>query len=94
MASLEPDGERFEACRETLRRALKNSIFKPSRHAAYLRLLSLQLESWPLENQLEALEGLTAEKCRDFVRGLLSSSRRQVLIHGNATTEEAKSMVR
>ena len=93
MASLEPDGERFEACRETLRRALKNSIFKPSRHAAYLRLLSLQLESWPLENQLEALEGLTAEKCRDFVRGLLSSSRRQVLIHGNATTEEAKSMV-
>ncbi|QDZ23491.1 insulinase-like metalloprotease [Chloropicon primus] len=93
MANFTPTAERFEACKETLKRALKNSIAKPARHATYLRLISLVMESWPLEFQLEALDELTIAKCKGFISSLLAKGQRQVLIHGNITLNETQKVI-
>jgi nardilysin len=94
MANFSPLAERFEACKEFLRRALQNSVMKPSRHATYLRLLSLQLESWPLEFQLEALEKVDIDKLKAFLSRLLAEGQKQMLVHGNITLGEACSVVK
>ena len=95
MSSFCPTKERFAACKEGLVRGLKNSVVKPARHATYLRLISLQLESWPLEFQLEALEALEIAKVTDFVSGeVFARSRLQMLIQGNVSLAEARAIIR
>ena len=94
MANFCPTAERFVASKEFVKRALQNSIVKPSRHATYLRLLSLQIDSWPLEFQIEALENVGIEKSKLFISRLLAESHKQMLIHGNATLSETLEMIK
>ena len=60
--NLDPPMDRFNAMKESVTRALQNSIIKPSRHAAYLRLLALLLDSRTLEELLAQLENASISK--------------------------------
>ena len=94
--------EKFEAHREAVRRAIRNALIKPSRHATYLRLLALHLDAPTLEEQLKAFgsEGtpstnaqgagmLGVEEVRSFLHKMLAGAHVQCFVHGNATRAQA-----
>jgi insulysin len=100
--------ERFDVQKEALTRQLRNwRLNEPSEHAIYYTSYLLSTPYWTNEEAEEALEGIPiwrmlagdklgiqAADVQAFIPELLYSLHIETLIHGNATKEEALTLVR
>ena len=80
----------FERMKEKNVKSLKNFFFNQSyHHAGNASDLILGPTAYPYEERVEAMEEVTLEDLLTFSKGVLSRSFCEMLVHGNATAEEA-----
>ena len=71
---------------------LSFTFAQPYQHAIYGGDLCFETSKWTLEEKLAALKKVTMDDMRNFSHRLLSSFQLEMLVHGNCTPEEAKSI--
>ncbi|CAI5991840.1 unnamed protein product, partial [Closterium sp. NIES-64] len=81
--------DRFSALKEERCRAYRNALLKPLKHSAYLRLLLLRTPAWTIPDKLSALTACEVDDLNAFLQNLFSRTYIEMLIHGNATEEDA-----
>ncbi|CAI5965890.1 unnamed protein product [Closterium sp. NIES-64] len=81
--------DRFSALKEERCRAYRNALLKPLKHSAYLRLLLLRTPAWTIPDKLSALTACEVDDLNAFLQTLFSRTYIEMLIHGNATEEDA-----
>ncbi|CAI7799723.1 unnamed protein product [Closterium sp. NIES-54] len=81
--------DRFSALKEERCRAYRNALLKPLKHSAYLRLLLLRTPAWTIPDKLSALTACEVDDLNAFLQTLFSRTCIEMLIHGNATEEDA-----
>ncbi|CAI5513289.1 unnamed protein product [Closterium sp. Naga37s-1] len=81
--------DRFSALKEERCRAYRNALLKPLKHSAYLRLLLLRTPAWTIPDKLSALTACEVDDLNAFLQTLFSRTCIEMLIHGNATVEDA-----
>ncbi|CAI5986657.1 unnamed protein product [Closterium sp. NIES-65] len=81
--------DRFSALKEERSRAYRNALLKPLKHSAYLRLLLLRTPAWTIPDKLSALTACEVDDLNAFLQNLFSRTYIEMLIHGNATEEDA-----
>jgi len=81
----------FDRMKEKSLKGLKNFFFNQSyHHAGNATDLILGPISFPYEERVEAMEEVTFQDLLSYSQSVLSRSFCEMLIHGNATTDEAK----
>ena len=86
--------DRFAPVRESLLRALRNSLFSPGRHASFNRLLCLRPAASHVDDVLEALEAVSYDDVEQFRHHLIAHVHCEVLAHGNVGEGEAVAFVK
>jgi insulysin len=85
--------ELFQRLVHKLREQFQSFFFsQPYQHAFYGSDLCCIDRKWTIEEKLRALESCTKQGLVEFSKRLLSRFHLEVLVHGNASPEEAKQM--
>jgi len=83
----------FQRVKEKTVKLYQNFLFsQPYQHAMKAAGLCLELSKWSIEEKMQALDTLTLQDFIAFSRRLLSRFHLEVLVHGNVTLEDAKSI--
>ena len=65
---------------------------KPYKHAKYAVDLTLENARFPVHDKMRVLDEITLEDIAIFSNDLLGSHKLEILVHGNATPDEAKAL--
>jgi len=85
------NGDLFERIKDKVNKQYENFLFaQPYQHAVYAADLCFEPSKWSINDKVKALASLTLEDFVSFSKMLLSRFHLEVLVHGNASPEEAK----
>ena len=85
--------ELFQRIKDKLSQQFQSFYFsQPYQHAFYGSDLCVLNEKWTVEERMAVIENVTREDLIEFSRRLLSRFHLEVLVHGNASPDEAKQM--
>jgi len=85
----------FERIKEERSKLLKNYFFaQPYKHAMHGADLCMEEKHWSIPEKIAALSDLTIADLKFFAARLLSKFHLEMLIHGNASQEEAEQIAR
>mmetsp|Transcript_33829 Transcript_33829/g.66784 ORF Transcript_33829/g.66784 Transcript_33829/m.66784 type:complete len:1007 (-) Transcript_33829:91-3111(-) len=81
----------FERIKDKTSKQFKNFYFKqPYQHAVYGADICMEEKKWTIQEKIDALPDLTIDDLKEFSERFLSKFHIEMLIHGNASKEEAK----
>jgi insulysin len=85
--------ELFQRVKDKLMQQFQSFFFsQPYQHAFYGADLCVLNEKWTVEEKLQAIKNLTREHLIEFTKRLLFRLHMEVLVHGNASPDEATEM--
>jgi insulysin len=85
--------ELFGRVKDKLKQQYQSFLFsQPYQHAFYGSDLCVLNEKWTVEERVAVIENVTREDLIQFTKRLLDRFHMEVLIHGNASVDEAKEM--
>ncbi|KFD65259.1 hypothetical protein M514_00656 [Trichuris suis] len=95
MLSIKFDAKTFDWAKERYVRQLRNfEMEQPYQHSAYYTSLLLSERMWSKQELLQEATDIVLEDLEKFKTELFSALHIEALVHGNATEEEAVSLVR
>jgi len=84
------DGNLFDRIKDKVEKQYMHFFFaQPYQHAFYGGDLCLEVSKWTIQDKMEALSSISMADVLAFSRRLLNRFRLELLVHGNASKEEA-----
>jgi len=87
------DTSLFQRVKDKISKMYQNFLFsQPYQHAINAGDICLEANKWSIEERMSALESLTLQDIISFSHRLLSRFHIELLVHGNVSKEDAKTM--